>query len=72
MDWQPIATAPRDGAEFDIWIRQSDGTGVRVTNCFFLENGRISGPEDFFLQFYREGAEATHWMPIPEPPKEGN
>lgn len=33
-EWQPIETAPKDGL-IDIWIANSDGTGRRVSSCYY-------------------------------------
>ncbi len=66
MEWQPIETAPRDKAMIDIWAKQWNAKTDefefrRFAGCFFDESGNIWGmPTDY---------RATHWMPLPEPPK---
>lgn len=59
-EWQPIETAPDGECEILIW----DGS-CNVANHGWEEGGRVvwmvSG------EFAVRGA--THWMPLPEPPK---
>lgn len=72
MKWMPIETAPKDGTQYLAF-----GCGV-----FFLENR----PPNHFPGEWTWNAsrnqwrghahlsplnDATHWMPLPEPPKEG-
>lgn len=62
-EWQPIETAPKDGTEI-IVATKSTTSGVALViwepgvpfPCFMDEEG--DSYED-----------ATHWMPLPEPPK---
>jgi hypothetical protein len=67
-EWRDIESAPRDGTKFDIYF--SDG--MRQTNVFrkfdrwnysTLNSGVYVLPNWIFDQ-------STHWMPLPEPPKE--
>lgn len=37
-DWQPIATAPRDGTRIDLWMVNERGEGWRVTDAYFVPN----------------------------------
>ena len=60
MEWQPIETMPKD-EKFDVW---SDEFG-RITNCSNF-NGSIW---DSSYPNSRRIYDATHWMPLPEPPK---
>jgi hypothetical protein len=71
MDWQPIETAPKDGAEFlAYWDRATavnGNLGMAVT-CWYDYGGGMmgwygAGPNGIVL------TGATHWMPLPEPPK---
>lgn len=68
MEWQPIETAPKDGTPVDIW-RPSWG-GERVTNMRRVELSH----ENIFYEPISSGPacvrDATHWMPLPAPPKE--
>lgn len=60
--WQPIATAPRDGTAILGWWA---GECMIVNWCVFIERWESSHDgEDMFLP------EPTHWMPLPEGPKE--
>lgn len=70
-DWQPIETAPRDGTEvlvgvwavFDEW---DDGEHRPPIWCAWVS---CAGPGDDFGCEGWNGAPATHWQPLPEPPK---
>lgn len=69
-EWQSIETAPKDGTPVDLWIPASakgneSGKASRSPNCSFHEGlWKLGG--DFELSWLQE---ATHWMPLPEPPK---
>ena len=68
MTWQPIGTAPKNGARF---IAAVDGC-VRVRIVSWGKTSHVplygfcladQGPEEFDL------CEPTHWMPLPDPPE---
>lgn len=59
-DWLPIKTAP-PRVDVDIWV---DGT--RVPDACFLDGVWKRWSEAGYVPV---GAEPTHWMPLPEPPK---
>lgn len=74
-EWQPIETAPKDGTPVDLWCcppshALSTGGG-RTPDCWF-SNGtwwewcEVDAGDD---QCRRAVHNATHWMPLPEPPK---
>lgn len=61
--WRPIDTAPRDGSVF--LLRSDDGTVETARYypeaeclCWSLDGEPIA----------RDRSDATHWMPLPEPP----
>lgn len=63
-DWQPIETAPRDGARILVWPTRAFGQ-------LFIEIGL----RDFDGAWFTDDASPidpppTHWMPLPEPPAE--
>lgn len=64
--WKPIETAPKDNTIVDIW-RTGFG-GERCTNMRRVDHGA----GNVFYQPVLAGAsvvrDATHWMPLPEPP----
>lgn len=82
MTWQPIETAPKDGTH--ILIAKADdpnGVGmdqIEITEWCVLENFHWEHVEgDLYRKVPDEpnefwngnGHRATHWMPLPEPPK---
>ena len=68
--WMPIETAPKDGTGFDVWVKSTKnaGYGVRMTNVYYSQ-GVICGMRYPDASF---GEVATHWMPLPESPKENS
>jgi len=71
IEWQPIATAPRDGTKIVVignnYGDRKQGTHICIASCidglFYHENDDIEMNVDsgFFLEHL------THWMPLPEP-----
>ena len=68
VEWQPIETAPVDGSRILI---NTERRGVREAKFYmgnpddgfcFYDNMVGGGPMTIFY-------DATHWMPLPEPPK---
>lgn len=66
-DWQPIETAPKDGRRFLVWDAHY---GLRIGRAF------VRSDHDDWLSYLdafggssKGGMRATHWMPLPEPPK---
>jgi hypothetical protein len=79
MNWLPIDTAPKDGTVFLGWSKawvDEDFNPNGIRECFY--NGGPLEPEcwsakwknDFDTWAVDEESEPTHWMPLPEPPKE--
>lgn len=71
MTWQPIDTAPRDGTQVLATIPVYDNARHMIgwqfdIICFDREHGEI------LLDAYRgwDWDDYTHWMPLPEPPKD--
>ena len=64
MEWQPIETAPKDVRILFYWLKGYSGRGTKV------EIGAHN--QDEYYDF--DGAmflyEPTHWMTLPDPPKE--
>jgi hypothetical protein len=67
--WQPVETAPKDGTVIDLWL--PDG---RAPACRWGRNGWqiefAEMPGSFESLVAARGDAATHWMPLPEGPKE--
>ena len=84
MEWQPIETAPKDGSEI-IGVYSNDygyldkPTVYGPWTCRFERNkwmashdgiGVIEYMSDFGTEYKEAEMDPTHWMPLPEPPKE--
>jgi hypothetical protein len=71
-NWQPIATAPRDGTTV---LVHHPASGFVLVSWFPWGIG--SADNDGFGTNWKSdwdrsylGSEPTHWMPLPAPPKE--
>lgn len=63
MEWQPIETAPKDGTKVLLW---DDG----VTIGEWSENVHPWNDGNWWVEGGQVTTQtATHWMPLPEPPK---
>jgi hypothetical protein len=70
-DWQPIETAPKDSERIDLWAH-----GERYTDCYWMRPTNSLGRMAWcrysydipYGPVYNEVKDATHWMPLPEPP----
>jgi hypothetical protein len=71
--WRPIEEAPKDGRHILAWAAGWATAGI----VYWIGNGRdmqdgkpgwTTGQWDKYEQFYCELP--THWMPLPQPPKE--
>lgn len=60
-EWQPMETAPKDGSTFLIF-EQCEGMSAIAT-------GSWSPAAAAFVDDAGLWMSATHWMPLPEPPK---
>lgn len=62
--WQPIETAPIDGRAILLAVGNLIGSGR-----FRQINAMIPSKSYFFFDGAYLPSGATHWMPLPEPPK---
>ena len=66
MEWQPIETAPKDGsAILGAW--QCLNKTWDMDAMFWFEEDGEGAWFDYFGDYDHS---PTHWMPLPEPPKE--
>jgi len=68
-DWQPIETAPKDGEflAYDPIAKKHDICHWEGSlGCFQVQCDGIFGPEEDEF----DGTRATHWQPLPNPPKD--
>jgi hypothetical protein len=75
--WQPIETAPKDGTNvllFGLWAGEIHG----VHDCPSMEIGYFSDGSDYEGfdwvatggDYYCTWGKPTHWMPLPDAPKD--
>ena len=63
--WLPIESAPKDGeTSFDIWVTSKEG-GYRISNVMRSDAVWVFD----LMEWPDEMVPATHWMPLPTPPK---
>lgn len=61
VEWRAIDSAPKDGTRI---LLSRPGTGWGVVIAWWSESAALYGDS---IGFFRN---ATHWMPLPEPPSE--
>ena len=64
MDWQLIETAPRDGTAVLVYLY-----GGQIDIATWTIAHRQSKPM-WIDYFYKDCCVPTHWMPLPEGPKD--
>jgi Protein of unknown function (DUF551) len=83
MDWQPIETAPKDGTLVLVCNTLDNGTITSIDGKIAVARYayHLDGLEESIWEYgtyYSENStgnqgayliSATHWMPLPEPPK---
>lgn len=65
--WQPIETAPRDGTVILVYFKRRGAKSVRWEEGVWHVDDHKHGP--FPVRGYID-SDVTHWMPLPQPPKE--
>lgn len=61
MQWQPIETAPTDGARILLC-----GKGGKIADGYYGQPDGFANPKQFVWPYIH--ANPTHWMPLPAPP----
>ena len=82
MEWQPIETAPKDGTKILVCLEDlprrpldADQWRSRRTTAYFLREDP-EDPGDWVLAVpswawvHDDDCVPTHWMPLPDPPKD--
>ena len=64
MEWQPIETAPKSARVLFYWLEGISGRGTA------LEIGAHELGEYYDFDGAPFLSDPTHWMPLPDPPKE--
>lgn len=65
LQWQPIESAPRDGTTLLGAFKGGKVASIEwLTDKGYVEGWALSGS-------MQNNMRPTHWMPLPEPPKEG-
>ena len=62
MNWQPIATVPKDGKAVLVFLA-AEHMHSRIHAATYHQNVAIIG-----TSFAFDCPKATHWMPLPPPP----
>ena len=79
MEWQPIETAPKDGTNILAWNYNPNYLvnpyiawfGVDLNEADDRKKEWLTGDgDDFSTGHYFTPCQPTHWMPLPEPPKQ--
>jgi hypothetical protein len=74
-EWQPIETAPKDGSDILLWcpnMIKSDPAGALVGHWYKDSHNprwHISNVCGWEWECDLNYEKATHWQPLPEPPK---
>lgn len=64
IDWQPIETAPKDGRSVLVWWEH---WALRpIVAYYHYQDGWLASEK-----LGSEGGGPTHWMPLPDPPGDG-
>ena len=66
--WQPIETVPMDGTRVLVFAPRSL-TNKGIEDVPRMEVDGYQSRYESFGKFNKEFWPATHWMPLPEPPK---
>ena len=64
MNWQPIDTAPKDRTKVLTYGPLKDGSGFYQEVQGYWKSGYWP------VVLMHNSLEPTHWMPLPDPPKE--
>ncbi len=72
--WQPIETAPKDGSRFDVWAKGwlpafDRFEYRRFADCYWRDADSMGSWRAGIVGVDRDW-HPTHWMPLPNPPKE--
>jgi len=68
-EWQPIETAPKDATPILLFINGNPKRGFLIQTGSYLKKDNWEGWVDSYE--CEDLAPPTHWMPLPEPPIEG-
>ena len=72
--WQPIETAPKDETEIMLFEQAASGPMYRVgyweADGTPLDDGGVGEGWSLADEGYIGCIEPTHWMPLPNPPKD--
>jgi len=71
-EWQPIETAPKDGTRILAFFPQQIDCYTILTVNFTRDQWALCpyGGYDFCSIEFGETEDPTHWMPLPNPPKQ--
>jgi hypothetical protein len=67
-EWQPIETAPKDGATIIAWRSGFDPLLCSYRNGHFMVDATIISENGGYQDWVYPWPELTHWLPLPTPP----
>jgi hypothetical protein len=63
-EWQPIATAPKDGTRVLLWWAKDARSRIRILRW----DSDLYNPEGRWTDGEYDYDMPSHWMPLPDPP----
>lgn len=79
-EWMPISEAPKGEITVDLWVvgtpfpdKPEINAGFRLPDCWYCPEEQAWVRPDFLGEVEKIEADnfkITHWMPLPQPPKE--
>lgn len=69
-EWQPIETAPKDGTDLLLAVSYGEIRTTRLGAWRQRRPGKYAWLQHHTFEPFT--GEVTHWMPLPEPPKDAS
>jgi hypothetical protein len=70
-DWQPIETAPKDASQVLLWDGVAVSIGYRCNGHTKPYHATVRGEDANWDDYGGDPIlSPTHWMPLPDPPKD--
>ncbi len=69
-EWMPIETAPKDGTRYLVSNARLTTTNKQIAVAWFDDGYELEGHEGEWITYGKFVVCPTHYMPLPEPPRE--